>query len=227
MNTVDNCTSTLNLSSPLPVLWCYDIVQLLLSHYPLKEEYAMLQRKTSLVLYLMLVIAAFSFAQQVGASGSVSISYKLSRLFKIASNQYAIWIETDSGSFLRTLMVTNFTAKKGGWKIRPQSIPRWVKSANVANLKQGEVDAVSGPTQSSGSYSAVWDLKDSKGKTVPPGTYKYLVEGSISWDKEVLWSGTIVIGGPPQISQATATYKPDDAQRSGTLILEVTASYTP
>jgi hypothetical protein len=187
----------------------------------------MLPRKTLLVLYLMLFVAAFSFAQQTGASASVSISYKLSRLFRIASNQYAIWIETDSGSFVRTLMVTNFTAKKRGWKIRPQSIPIWVKAANVANLQQGEVDAVSGPTQASGSYSAVWDLKDSRGKPVPPGTYKYLVEGSISWDKEVLWSGTIVIAGLPQISQAIATYKPERAQRSGTLISEVTASYTP
>ena len=176
---------------------------------------------------LLLSVSALSFAQTTAASGSVTVSYKLSRLFRIASNQYAIWIETDTGSFVRTLMATNFTAKKGGWKFRPQSIPTWVKAANVANLPQSEVDAVSSPTLKSGSYKAVWDLMDSKGKPVPPGKYRYLIEGNISWDKVVMWSGTIVIGGQPQVSQATATYKPEEAQRSGTLISEVTASYTP
>ena len=187
----------------------------------------MLLRRTSLITCLLLMLSALLFAQQKTASGSVTVSYKLSRLFRIASNQYAIWIETDTGSFVRTLRVTNFTAKKSGWKFRPQAIPTWVKAANVADLPQSEVDAVSSPTLKSGSYKVVWDLKDSKGKPVPPGKYKYLIEGNIYWDKLVLWSGTIVVGGQPQVSQATATYKPEDAQHSGTLISEVTASYTP
>ena len=187
----------------------------------------MLPRKMSLAVCLLLMASMLSFAQQTAASGSVTVSYKLSRLLRIASNQYAIWIETDSGSFVRTLMATNFTAKKGGWKFRSQSIPGWVKAANVANLPQSEIDAVSSPTLRSGSYEAVWDLKDSKGKLVPPGKYRYLIEGNISWDKMVLWSGTIVIGGQRQVSQATATYNPEDAQHSGTLISDVTASYTP
>jgi hypothetical protein len=186
----------------------------------------MLPRRTLLTVCLLLIASALAFAQQTAASGSVTVFYKLSRLFRIASNQYAIWIETDTGSFVRTLIVTDFTAKKGGWKVRPQSIPTWVKAANVASLPQSEVDAVSSPTLRSGSYKAVWDLKDSKGNPVPPGKYRYLIEGNIFWDKVVLWSGTIVVGGQPQVSQATAAYKPEEAQHSGTLISEVTASYT-
>ncbi len=184
-------------------------------------------KRTSILVYLLLVASALSFAQQAATAGSVTISYKLSRLFRIASNQYAIWIETDSGSFVRTLMVTDFTAKKGGWKFRPQSIPTWVKAANVTNLPKSEVDAISSPTQSSGSYKVVWDLKDSRGKPVPPGKYRYLIEGNISWDRMVLWSGVIAVGSQPQGSQATATYTPEGAQRVGALISDVTASYTP
>jgi len=183
--------------------------------------------KGAVVLLVSLFLPALCFAQSSAPSGSVTISYTFSRLFRIASNQYAIWIEDEHGSFVRTLTVTGFVSKKAGWKIRKQAVPVWVKAAAVADLPQKDVDAVSSPTPKSGSYKVVWDLKDSKGKTVAPGTYRYVVEGTISWDKEVLWTGAILIGGSARSSSASATYTTADAQRSGVLISEVSAAYVP
>jgi len=183
--------------------------------------------RTFPALALLLFVSVLLDAQQTEASGSVTVSYKFSRLYPVASNQYAIWIETDGGSFVRTLLVTDFTGKRAGWKIRPQSLPNWVRAAGVANVPQKEVDAVSAPTQGNGVHCVIWDLKDSKGKLVAPGRFRYLIEGSILWDREVLWSGTVEVGGEPQISHATARYIPAAAQDCGTLISDVTASYAP
>lgn len=182
--------------------------------------------RRSAVLLVSLFVPLLCFAQSP-ATGSVTISYTFSRLFRIASNQYAIWIEDEHGSFVRTLSATSFVSKKAGWKIRKQAVPLWVKAAGIADLPQKDIDAVSSPTPKSGTWTAVWDLKDSKGKTVAPGTYRYLVEGTISWDKEVLWTGTILVGGSARTSAAAATYMPADAQRSGVLISGVSAAYTP
>jgi hypothetical protein len=157
----------------------------------------------------------------------VSIAYTFSPLFMIASNQFAIWIEEDSGAFVRTLFATNFVAKRAGWKIRPQTVPTWIKAANVPNLPQKEIDAVSGPTPGSGSYHVTWDLRDAKGHLVPPGTYAYFVEGNIYWQNRVLWSGKITIGSQPQVSQAEPVYTPPGAKDLGDLISRVVAKYIP
>lgn len=184
-----------------------------------------LQRLVFLAIFLFLPFLCF--AQSAAPTGSVTIFYTFSRLFRIASNQYAIWIEDEQGSFVRTLTATSFVSKRAGWKIRKQAVPVWVKAAGIPGLPQKDVDAVSSPTPRSGAYKVVWDLKDSKGKAVAAGTYRYLVEGNISWDNEVLWTGTILIGGAARSSTAAATYSPADAQRSGVLISGVSAAYTP
>jgi len=187
----------------------------------------MILRNSAFGASLMFFIALNCYAQSPVPTGSVMISYTLSRLTRIASNQYAIWIEDEKGSFIRTLFATKFVAKKAGWKIRPQTVPTWIKAASVANLPQKEVDAISSATPRSGSYKIDWDLRDSKGRLVAPGKYRYLVDGNISWEKKVLWSGTIAIGNLPQLSQATPIYSPNESQLSGMLISAVSATYTP
>ena len=187
----------------------------------------MLLRKHAFGAAIMFFVALTCHAQSSVPTGSVSISYTLSRLTRIASNQFAIWIEDEKGSFVRTLFATNFVAKKAGWKIRPQTVPTWIKAAGVGNLPQKVVDAISGATPRSGSYTIAWDLRDSKGQLVAPGTYRYLIEGNISWEKRVLWSGTVAIGNQAQLSQATPIYSPNESQLSGMLISAVSARYTP
>ncbi|MBN1838138.1 MAG: DUF2271 domain-containing protein [Spirochaetales bacterium] len=175
----------------------------------------------------LLACASTIGAQPAEAAGRVTITYTLNRLSRIASNQLAIWIEDANGRFLRTLMVTDFAGRDAGWKRRPQTLVRWRQAAEMVALAQREIDAVSAATPPSGTHSVDWDLRDRDGRAVPQGTYRYRIDGNISWDTTVMWTGTIEVGGGPQTSRAAALYSPAGAEAAGALISEVSALYEP
>ena len=70
-------------------------------------------------------------------------------------------------------------ARRGGFRLRPQVCPEWVKAAGLDRLSPAEIDAVSGATQEPGAISLTWDCRTAAGEPVPPGTYVYKVEGNI------------------------------------------------
>jgi len=176
-----------------------------------------------IVIFVCMVGISFSAGQE--SSGSVTISYVLYKISKIASNQIAVWIENKDGGYIKTLFATQWGAK-GGFKQRPQALPEWVKKSDWENRSQAEVDAVSGATQQVGAYELVWDLTDSTGKPVDAGTYVYKIEGNIFWNR-VLWQGRINVGGEGNTSMAEATYFPGNANENGVLLEQVKAVYNP
>ena len=162
------------------------------------------------------------------AAGQVTINFTLTRISGIASNQYAIWIEDDTGKFIRTLFVTDYMARRQGWKVREQTLITWVKATDLKNMSQGEIDAVSSPTPKAGVQTVVWDMKDASGKAVTSGTYVYKIEGSLFWANTELWTGKIKVGGSNQNSQAMVSYFPEGADKlEKVLISDVSASYNP
>ncbi len=187
-----------------------------------------LLKALSAVLCLFLFFDGTVSAQvKAAATGKVTINYTLARISGSASNQFAVWIEDEAGRYVRTLFVTDYMARRQGWKVRQQSLITWVKMADVANLPQQDIDAVSGATPKPDSLSIVWDLKDSKGKPVVSGVYIYRIEGSIRWENTVLWTGKIRVGGVSETSKATVSYFPEGAEKQGTLITDVSAVYEP
>jgi hypothetical protein len=184
-------------------------------------------KKATVILLLAAIALTAPAAEIAGSAGSVTVAYTVSRTAKIASNQYAVWIEDGNGRFIKTLFVTNFAGKRAGWKIRPQTLPIWQEAANVKALAQNQVDAVSGATQKNGKYSVTWDLRDANGDLVPDGDYRYLVEGSIFWENRVLWTGTIIVGSESRTTRAVAAYSPADAAKEGLVISDVSATYVP
>ena len=163
----------------------------------------------------------------------VSVAFDYQKQAGYASNQFAVWIEDADGALVKTLFVTQFTAK-GGSEKRPDAIPVWVKQSGLA---QGTAqDAVSGATPKSGSLSYAWDLTDQNGARVKDGTYTYYVEGTLRWKNHVLFSGEITLNGEAATSTATGTYTyaasdeqaalNDDAPEHS-MIQNVTASYIP
>lgn len=167
------------------------------------------------------------FAQAAPASATVTVTFTLERSMKIASDQLAVWIEDEKGAFVRTVFVTRFTGTREGWKRRPQSLPTWVTGSGAANTTSSEIDAVSGPTPKNGTVSLVWDLRDRGGANVGPGTYRYRVEGNLSWENTVLWTGTIRVGAARDSSRATAVYAPAGAEKLGPFITDVSAVFEP
>jgi hypothetical protein len=188
-----------------------------------------MKRAISVVLCLSLfaLAAPAVFAQAKESAGTVTISYNLFHPHWVASNQLAVWIEDSHGAYLKTVFATNYMARRKGYIVRPQCCPEWVKVSGLASLSAAAVDAISGATQKPGRVEVKWDGTGADGKPVPAGVYTYKVEGNISWDRRVIWKGTIEIGSAPSASVATPTYIPDAARSAGTLLTEVGAKFQP
>ena len=70
-------------------------------------------------------------AKETPAGERLEISFRFQR-GGIASSQYAIWIEDETGKLVRTLYVTSFTAK-GGYEYRKDALPVWTSKAKPSN----------------------------------------------------------------------------------------------
>lgn len=158
--------------------------------------------------------------------GKVTISYTLHRIPRIASNQLAVWIETQDGAYINSVFATQFTAT-GGYKRRPNACPEWVEASDWAEATAAEVDAVAGATQRAGKQQLVWDCTDNQGQPVPAGTYIYKIEGNIQWEERVIWSGAIEVGKDRDSSRAQPRYYPPAAETKGTLLEDVRAVFEP
>lgn len=117
----------------------------------------------------------------------LEISFRFHR-GSIASSQYAIWIEDEVGRLVRTLYATSFTAK-GGYEYREDAIPVWVNKAKPQTMSSAQVDAITGATPQNGVLTYLWNGTDDKGNCVPPGNYKFFVEGTLYWKSRVIYSG--------------------------------------
>jgi hypothetical protein len=185
----------------------------------------------AILLCVMEVNASLALAEEkediaaAGVSPKVEISFVYQKQTGMGSNQFALWIEDSSGKYIKTLYTTRFTAK-GGWQIRTQSLPGWVKASQPLNLPSSEIDAITGATPSAGNLTYVWDCKDNQGNMVPAGEYKYIVEATLRMANRVLYSGTIKTGGQAQQSQASSEFFGDSEKERG-MITNVTAKYFP
>lgn len=175
--------------------------------------------------------AAPAAAQPESDVVTVSLSFEKQKGY--ASNQFAVWIEDTNGTLIKTLYVTSFTAE-GGFEKRPDAIPVWVERAGAST--KSETDAASGATPKSGTLRYVWDMTDESGARVPAGTYVFVVEGTMRWKNQVLFSGEIECGGSASSAEAAATYTylaSDDSpalnadSAENAMISSVSAAYIP
>lgn len=147
--------------------------------------------KLSLLIF-SIIFSAITFSKTV--PHNIDISFDFKKQAKLASNQFAVWIENEKGDFVKNIFVTKFTASSGYIK-RKESLPLWVKKSNIKNYSQEKVDSICGATlKSNDNFLCSWDCTDSNGNTVPDGTYKFFVEGSTYWNDRILYSGTIILG---------------------------------
>ena len=83
-------------------------------------------------------------AKENSAGERLEISFRFQR-GGIASSQYAIWIEDETGRLVRTLYATSFTAE-GGYEYRKDALPVWVSKAKPQALSSAQIDAITGAT---------------------------------------------------------------------------------
>ena len=172
--------------------------------------------------------------------GSLVITFDYTRQSGSASNQFAVWIENANHEYITTLYATRYTAN-GGYKNRPDSIKEWVAKSNLADMSSTEVDAISGATPAAGTQTYTWDLTDAGGAPVPDGMYIFIVEGTLRWKNQVIYTGAIEVGGDAAAA-AAATLTPEPqytfegagnqpalntSSTEADMITNVTARYTP
>ena len=139
------------------------------------------------------------------SAGELIITFDYEKQSGYASNQFAVWIEDADGNYIKTLYVTRYTAN-GGYKDRPDSIPKWVAKSGLAEMQKSEVDVIAGATPKSGTIIYAWDLTDTNGKTAPSGEYKFFVEGSLRWKNRVIYSGVVMVGDTPATAKTDVEY---------------------
>jgi len=163
------------------------------------------------------------FAAEPAAGGAAAeVSFEFARQGGIASNQFAVWIEDAEGRYVRTLYATRFTAA-GGWRRRPESLPRWAAQSGLAGRDRAHVDALTGPTPGAGALRFAWDGRDYAGRAAPPGEYRVFVEGSLRWQCRVLYSAAIRLGASGRAA-AQAEFFGDSIRERG-MIGPVTVSF--
>ena len=138
--------------------------------------------------------------------GIVEVSFPYERQEITGSNQFVVWIEDEKGNHIKTLYVTEFTAKKGGWSFRKSSLPKWVGTSGIANMNDDQIDSISQATPPSGDMLYTWDCTDDNGNLVIPEKYIVHVEGSFEMHGTVVYKAQIDIGGEPQEFQPEPEY---------------------
>ncbi|MEW5983627.1 MAG: DUF2271 domain-containing protein [Acidobacteriota bacterium] len=132
----------------------------------------------------------------------------------------AIWLEDAAGKLVKTLYVSqelSATEYKMG-----NVCPDWVKQARWDAAPKTEVDAVTAPTPNVGSEAKVFDLAT---LNVAPGVYQFKFQMHVLEDHNVLFRGTIAVGGPDQSPELEMTQGPGKLVSTDQYVREVQVRY--
>ena len=178
-----------------------------------------------LVAMLLAVPAIVQSKQDKAAKAkSLEVSFDYQKQGGPGSNQYAVWIENEKGDVVKTLFVTSYTTKgrarggqqaQRGYIVRPACVPTWVKTVKAEEKTDQQLDAVTGATpQVGGKQTFTWDFTDEQGKAVPKGTYKVVVEATLFFDSDIIYTGTFSTKDKAGNIALTSTLtKPDEQHK--------------
>ena len=178
-----------------------------------------------IILCLTVLMIAAGTAPAEGASpesaSGIEISFTFRRGTTIASNQLAVWVEDENGAVVKTLLVTDFTARRRGYRNRTMSLPVWVAAADPESMTDEEIDMVSGATPGQGELVYVWDYTNQSGDHVPDGIYTVHVEGTFYWESDVLYTAVIDTTNPGKEIPVEMDRTAPDTHENENMITEV------
>jgi len=173
------------------------------------------------------------------ADGSIEISFKISDPLRYPADeplktpQTVVWLEDAKGNYIRSLLVSDWTAM-GGWKKKHklpdgrkviEICPRWQAASGWPEKHSKKViDAVTRATPETGTHAVRIKCRDLK---LTVGTYRYLVQTSVAPEHTIICTGTIDISGGPAETTADVTYDPEMHEDAGGVLSNVTARFTP
>ena len=180
--------------------------------------------KILLCLTALTLAAGTAFAEGTSSedNAGIEIFFTYQRGTTIASNQLAVWVEDAEGAVVKTLLVTDFTAGRRGYRSRTMSLPAWVAAADPESMSNEEIDTVSGATPGQGKLVYVWDFTNQLGERVPDGTYTVHVEGTFYWESDVLYTVVIDTANPGSEIPVEMERTAPDTRENENMITDVT-----
>ena len=180
--------------------------------------------KILLCLLALLLAAGTAFAEDTSSENTagIEISFTYQRGTTIASNQLAVWVEDVEGVVVKTLLVTDFTAGRRGYRNRTMSLPVWVAASDPESMTDEEIDTVSGATPGQGELVYVWDFTNQSGVRVPDGIYTVHVEGTFYWESDVLYTAVIDTANPGNEIPVEMERTAPDTHENENMISDVT-----
>ena len=180
--------------------------------------------KIFLCLTVLTLAAGTALAEGVSSedSAGIEISFTYQRGTTIASNQLAVWVEDAESAVVKTLLVTDFTAGRRGYRNRTMSLPVWVAASDPESMTDEEIDTVSGATPGQGELVYVWDFTNQSGVRVPDGIYTVHVEGTFYWESDVLYTAVIDTANPGNEIPVEMERTAPDTHENENMISDVT-----
>ncbi len=177
--------------------------------------------------FVLFAVGAAGFAgpppSDEPAHGILEVSFLFNKAEGIVpSYQIAIWLEREDGEYVKTLFVSDWLAGSGiGLEI---VCPDWVKQSHWDKVEESEFDAATHPTPPVGSNTMKFDCRK---RGILPGSYRFCVQAHITENYNILYRGTIRIGGESSESSAEAFYGPKKHPKAGDILYGVRARYLP
>jgi hypothetical protein len=125
---------------------------------------------------------------------------------------------------VKTIFLPNFIGKRHFYEKREDAVSKWVGLADPASMDQTELDAISGATPDGGHLTYTWDLTDQDGKPMKTGKYQLVLEGTLYWDSEAIFTADIDLSDPDKAITLREDRSTPDVSVNEGMIRNVTAS---
>jgi hypothetical protein len=170
-----------------------------------------------------LLLSAGTDIQAQPASGTLEISFLFNKAEGIVpSYQVAVWLETKAGKYVKTLFLSEYLS--GGGFGHGDVCPDWAKQADWEKADESEFDAATRPTPPIGERTLKIDCQK---RGIAPGTYRFCVQAHIVEKYNILYRGTIEVGGQPSEAAGEAFYSPAKHPQAADILSNVRARYVP
>ena len=170
----------------------------------------------------ILLIACSSHSNNP-ASGSIIITYQLNEVEELEpSYQTVIWLEDLNGQYIKSFLVSEYLSY-GGYN-DSTICPNWSIPANWDSVSEEIFDAVTSATPPIGQNELNIDLEKEK---LPAGKYRYIIQSHIIEQYNILYHGTIVVGGESNHNIATREFIPEKHSLAFDVLENVKAEYKP
>ena len=173
------------------------------------------------IAFASVLLTAVATLRSEPAPGTLEVSFLFNKAEGIVpSYQMAVWLETQTGEYFKTLFVSDYLS--GGGFGLGDVCPDWVKQADWEKAEESEFDAVTHPTPPIGARTLKFDCRK---RGIAPGVYRFCVQAHIVEKYNIMYRGTITVGEQASEAAAEVFYSPAKHPQAADILSDVRARY--